>query len=148
MSTRKDAARDAEEFARAQMFYGEGAGTRRKLIQATVDSKINRDPAYGRAFRDALSAQDMAEHASKARKERSRKDTSKAVEKNLRGILTGKNQSVNTSILVLGAVVYYAHQTGIDKKVADAVKKKRRQFKNWRMLNKISKNLDHNVYHL
>lgn len=141
MGIKKEATRDAAEFARAQMFYGEGAGTRRKLIQATVDAKINRDPAYGRAFRAALAAQDMAEHASKARRERRRIDTTTTVNKNLRGILTGKNQSVNTSILVIGAVAYYAHQTGLDKKVVEVVKKKHQQIKSKRLARKIARNL-------
>lgn len=141
MGTKKEATRDAAEFARAQMFYGDGAGTRRKLIQATVDSKINRDPAYGRAFREALAAQDMAEHASKARRERRRIDTTTAVNKNLRGIVTGKNQSVATSILVIGSVAYYMHETGLDKKLVDGIKKQHQKFKHKRLSRKIGRNL-------
>jgi hypothetical protein len=38
-STSRDAAKDAKEFARAKAFYGEGAGTRRKLIRGTVEGK-------------------------------------------------------------------------------------------------------------
>lgn len=41
--TNREARKDASEFARAQMFYGEGAGTRRKLIRATVDAKTKKD---------------------------------------------------------------------------------------------------------
>lgn len=122
MSTAKEARRDAEEFARAQMFYGEGAGTRRKLIQATVQSKIDRNPAYGRAFAQELSHQDMAEHANKARKERSRQDKSESVSRNVRAIARGDNRGVNASLIVLGTVAYYAHQSGIDKKIYDAAK--------------------------
>lgn len=36
-STKRVAKRDAKEYARAQMYYGEGAGNRRKLIKATVE---------------------------------------------------------------------------------------------------------------
>lgn len=144
MSTTKEARRDAEEFARAQMFYGEGAGTRRKLIQATVDSKIARDPEYARVFREEIAKQDMADHAFKARKERKRKDTSQTVSKNVRGILSGQNQGVNASVLVIGTVVYYAHKYGIDKKIADATRKKWRHFRNRRT----AKNVVYNITNL
>lgn len=43
--TRHKAKKDAKEFARAKMFYGEGAGNRRKLIKATV-SERSKDPGY------------------------------------------------------------------------------------------------------
>ena len=35
---RRKARKDAKEYARAKMYYGEGAGNRRKLIRATVKS--------------------------------------------------------------------------------------------------------------
>ena len=41
----KEASKDAKEFARAKMFYGEGAGNRRKLIKATVNQK-SKDEYY------------------------------------------------------------------------------------------------------
>ena len=72
--TNRDAAKDAKEFARAKMFYGKGAGTRRKLINSTVESKRKKDSDYGKAFDHHLAKQDMSTHASKARGERSRKD--------------------------------------------------------------------------
>lgn len=141
MGVKKEARRDAEEFARAQMSYGEGAGTRRKLIQATVDSKMKHDPIYEQQFFQALNQQDMAEHASKARSERRRKDTTRTVSKNVRGVLTGRNQGVNTAVLVLGTAAYYAHQTGLDRKIADATKAKWRKFKHRRMAKKAFHNI-------
>jgi hypothetical protein len=116
MNTTKEARRDAHEFARAQMYYGEGAGTRRKLIEATVDAKTRRNPTYGQAFHIALADQDMAEHAEKARKERERTDRHEAVRRNTRAILTGRNQNAQTGILVLILVGTIAHRTGLDKK--------------------------------
>jgi hypothetical protein len=148
MNAQKEARRDAEEFARAQMFYGEGAGTRRKLIQATVDSKIARDPAYGRAFRHELERQDMAEHAQKARKERRRTDASSSVSRNVRAIARGDNKGVNASLLVLGTVVYYAHQTGLDVKIIDASKKRYDKFKQKRANKKVARNVVHNITNL
>jgi len=72
--TNREAKKDAKEFARAKLFYGEGAGNRRKLINNTVADKRKRDPAYGKAFDHHLSNQNLADHAQKARKERSRTD--------------------------------------------------------------------------
>lgn len=115
MNATKEARIDAQEFARAQMYYGEGAGIRRKLINNTVDAKVARDPVYGRAFDKELRKQDMADHASKARKERTRRDTNKTVSKNIRGIATGNYQSVNTGLLVIVAAATIAHKTGYDQ---------------------------------
>lgn len=117
MSTASQARRDAREVARAQMFYGEGAGNRRKLIAASVQAKIDRDPAYGRAFRQAIAREDMAEHASEARKERRRLDRNDAISRNTRAVMTGNKQSMQTSVLVATTIAYFAHQTGLDKKV-------------------------------
>ena len=117
MKTEKEARRDAREFARSQMYYGEGAGTRRKLIRATVDAKAHKDPAYARAFHHELASQDMAEHAAKARQERRRRDVSHTVGKNIRGIASGNHQGVNAGIVTVLAVVTIAHKTGLDVKV-------------------------------
>lgn len=70
----KSAQKDAHEFARAKAFFGEGAGTRRKLIKQTVDAKTQRVPGYKKAFDHHLSKQDMSKHAEKAVSERSRTD--------------------------------------------------------------------------
>lgn len=72
--TDREARKDATEFARAKMFYGEGAGNRRKLINNSVVDKRKRDPSYGKAFDHHVNQQNMADHAQKARRERSRTD--------------------------------------------------------------------------
>jgi hypothetical protein len=74
-STNRMAKKDAKEFATAKMFYGEGAGTRRKLIKATVEQRSKNDPSYKKAFDHHLGNQDMAARASAATKQRGRKDT-------------------------------------------------------------------------
>jgi hypothetical protein len=73
----RDAKKDAREFARAKQFFGEGAGTRRKLIKATVEGKSAKNPAYAKAFQSHISKQDSSKHASKAVSERRRKDVTK-----------------------------------------------------------------------
>lgn len=66
----KHAKKDAAEHARAKAFFGEGAGTRRKLINATVEGKSKRLPGYKQAFDHHLANQDPSKHASKAQSER------------------------------------------------------------------------------
>ena len=46
---RRRARRDAKEFTQAKMYYGEGAGNRRKLIKATVKAR-SKDPLYKSEF--------------------------------------------------------------------------------------------------
>lgn len=70
----RDARKDAEEFARAKMFYGQGAGNRRKLINKSVEAKTKNNPDYKKAFDRHLAKQDMSTHASAAKKERLRTD--------------------------------------------------------------------------
>jgi hypothetical protein len=125
-STNRTAKKDAKEFARAKQFFGEGAGTRRKLIKATVEGKSKNDPAYKKAFDHHLGQQDMSIHASKAVAERKRKNIKKSAGKGIRGtrhILNGNSQyaSAATAIVVGGAL--YAHKSGIDKTILNEGKK-------------------------
>lgn len=70
----KLAKKDAKEYARAKMFYGESAGTRRKLIKNTVAQRRKENAHYGKAFDDYLSKQNMAKHVGAAKRERKAKD--------------------------------------------------------------------------
>lgn len=70
----KHARKDAREFARAKSYFGEGAGTRRKLIKQTVEAKSKNLPGYKKAFDHHLERQDMSKHAEKAVSERHRTD--------------------------------------------------------------------------
>lgn len=120
-STNRQAKKDAKEFARAKQFFGEGAGTRRKLIKATVEGR-SKDPSYKKAFDHHLGQQDMSVHAAKAKSERKRKDVAKSTRRGIRGtshILRGNSQyaSAATAIVVGGAL--YAHKKGIDKVLLD-----------------------------
>lgn len=76
----KQAKKDAEEFARAKMYYGEGAGNRRKLIKAQVEER-SKSSTYKEAFDQYLNEQDMAEHAKKAKAQRRRTDAANATKK-------------------------------------------------------------------
>lgn len=111
----KVAAEDAYRWARAEMFFGEGAGTRRKLLQAEISHKVENVSGYHEAFEKALGKQDMAEHAIKAAKERRRIDGATFVSRNLRGLATGNRQSLTTGVAVVVGTYAILHQTGLDE---------------------------------
>lgn len=103
--TKRAARGDANEFAKAKMFYGEGAGTRRKLIKAKVESR-SKDPNYKKAFDHYSDGQNMGKRAAQARSERGRKDTVNTIGKTARGV---KNLALGTGASVtIGAMAVYA----------------------------------------
>lgn len=120
--TNREARKDADEFARAKMFYGEGAGNRRKLIKAKVEAKGKRDPNYQKAFDHHLGRQNMAKHAEKARGERKRKDAGAAVRKTGNSI----NRAINgpfagsAAVALITAGAMAARNSGLDRKATDA----------------------------
>jgi len=121
----KLAKKDAKEFARAKMFYGEGAGNRRKLIKNTVKER-SKDPNYKKAFDEALAKQDMADHAIKAQRERKRKDAKKFAGKTARGTyhtIMKDGAQVSAFVGTTAAAIGVLHATGTDKKIVDAGKK-------------------------
>ena len=77
--TKSEARKDANEYARAKMFYGEGAGIRRKKIKARVDTRSKKSKLYRNTFEKALSEQNMDKHAKAATRERKIKDTNSTV---------------------------------------------------------------------
>jgi hypothetical protein len=122
--TNREARKDAAESARAKMFYGEGAGTRRKLIKAQVEAKSKKDPTYKAAFDHHMQRQDLGRHAEKARGERRRKDTRATVRKTGNAV----NRAINgpfagsAAIAMVAAGAAYARNTGMDQKAANAVR--------------------------
>ena len=77
--------RDAKEYTLARMYYGEGAGNRRKLIKATVKARP-KDPFYKNEFDKAVSKTDMSKRASQAHRQRGRKNARNATGKTVRGV--------------------------------------------------------------
>lgn len=107
-STNRIAKKDAHEFARAKSFYGEGAGTRRKLIKQKVEARSSRDSSYKKAFDHHLKNQDQSKHATKAVSERRRKDTTDKGKKSasyLARKFTGEQgtQAAFTAVVLAGA---------------------------------------------
>lgn len=117
---RRAAKKDAKEFARAKMYYGEGAGTRRKLIKAKVEARSARDPLYKSEFDTALSSQNMAKRADEARIKRRSTDVAKTTAKTARGVINiASGTGARASALAIGLVGAYsfAVTTGLDKEV-------------------------------
>lgn len=84
------------------MFYGNGAGNRRKLIKATVNSK-SKDPAYKKAFDHHVENTDMAK-----RGQRHRKTTAEKTAKTGRGIINvARGNARAASATVAGASFVY-----------------------------------------
>lgn len=122
---KRSAKKDAREFARAKMFYGEGAGTRRKLIKAKVESK-SKDENYKKAFDHYFAKQDLGKHASAAKTERRVKDVTNTTKKTGRGIINiinGNPQAASAVAVGLVAVAGAAHKAGVDKMLANQGKK-------------------------
>ena len=114
--TDREARKDAQESARAKMFYGDGAGTRRKLINKSVEAKKARDSDYAKAFDRHISTQDLSKHASKAKSERKRTDRKDRTKKQAGFIarkLTGEmgTQAAFTAV-VLGGAAFLATPQG------------------------------------
>lgn len=125
-STNREAKKDANEFARAKMFYGEGAGTRRKLIKATVESKAKKDPDYKKAFDHHVNNQDLGKRASQARGERRRKDVVSKTGKTARGAyrsLTGGFGSVSMASAAVAGAYLVAKNRGYDQVLANAARR-------------------------
>ncbi|QGZ17216.1 hypothetical protein SEA_GIANTSBANE_12 [Arthrobacter phage Giantsbane] len=121
-STDRAAAKDAKEAALAKMYYGEGAGTRRKLIKATVEAKKKKDPAYAEAYDRHFGNQDLEKATTKAVKQRKRTDRVNATVKTTKGIkhiLSGNSQYANVTATLLVGGAMYAHKKGIDKMLLD-----------------------------
>lgn len=122
--TARTAQKDAEEHTKAKMFYGEGAGTRRKLINAKVNQR-SRDPHYKKAFDHFVSQTDLGKRAEQARSERTRKDVVKKTGRTARGVkntLLGNPQHATIAALGVAAAAKKAHSTGLDKKAYDLAK--------------------------
>lgn len=109
----KDAEKDAKEWAKAKAYYGEGAGTRRKLLKNQLSNKM-KDKDYKEAFESFLSSTDMQKVQKSANRERKVNDAKAFAGKTARGIknfLLGAGTASVTAI----ALVNVARMTGADK---------------------------------
>ena len=125
---RRAAKKDAKEFARAKMFYGEGAGNRRKIIEAKVEGRSAKDPTYKKLFEEHLAKQDPSRHATKAVSERHRKDFTKRNKQRVGFVARSVTGEMGTqaafTALVIGGGTFLASPRGqaIVKKTVANVK--------------------------
>ena len=104
--TNRYAKKDATEFARAKVFYGEGAGNRRKLIKARVEGRSRKDQKYKEAFDFHLERQDSEANAARAVRERRRKNVASSTARTARGVknvLLRNGAPVTVAAAVIGA---------------------------------------------
>lgn len=106
--TKRMARRDAKETARAKMYYGEGAGNRRKFIKNQV-SQRSKDKFYRQMYDESLSKQNMDKHVAAAKRERHTRDAAEFGWEHRAAIASG---------VVAGAAAL--HTTGLDKKIINA----------------------------
>lgn len=119
--TDRMAAKDAREHARAKMYYGEGAGIRRRQINNIVKTR-SKDPSYKAAFDHHLANQDLAKASAKAHSKRHRTDTVNTTKKTVKGvhhILNGNAQYASAASAVIVGGAMYVHKAGIDKMLLD-----------------------------
>jgi hypothetical protein len=109
-STDKLAKRDAKRFVDAKMFYGETAGTKRKLLKAELDKKMKTVPGYEQAFNAHVDSVDRAKSAQKAVGDRNRIDTVKKGRSLLKKVL-----NITGPITVgVASMAYYANKEKVD----------------------------------
>lgn len=116
-STISLAKKDAKRHADAKMFYGETAGTRRKLLKADINKKKSMIPDYEKAFDHHLANVDMAKSARKAVSERTRIDTVRKGRSLVKQIL-GVTGSLTVGIATMA---YYANKQRVDSFVMNNV---------------------------
>lgn len=109
------AKKDAKEFARAKMFYGEGAGNRRKLIKNTVEQRRKDNQHYGEAFDRYLQTQDMAKHASAAKKERAVRTTTSSAARTGRGLVNAAMGNIGRASATAASLYLVGKYTGINE---------------------------------
>lgn len=110
----KMALNDAQRAMAADMFYGEGAGTRRKLLQAEIWPKVDTIEGYREAFDRAYESLDLTKYAEMAVKERKALDRAAKVGKNVRALKSGNLQNLTTGVAVVVGLGIAAHATGLD----------------------------------
>lgn len=127
---KKMAAEDARQWAYAEMFFGEGAGTRRKLLSATIAAKVERISGYHELFQKEYAKQDFSALAIRAAKERRRIDGSHFIKRNLGALARGDRRGMSNGFAAAVIVASVAHTTGYDKKVIEFAKDEYRDVKN------------------
>lgn len=120
--TRKQARKDAQETARSKMYYGEGAGVRRRNINAVVRQR-SKDPTYKKAFDEEYAKQDMGKARRDAERQRKRTDRTEPVKT---GISRGAKKAVTFAATTAAATAtaYYISHPDQAKRMVNTIAKK------------------------
>lgn len=113
----KMVAKDAAEYMAAEMAYGDGSGTRRKLVKPPIHQKMETLPGYEEAFVNAYNNLNMDKFAKASIKERKNLDRAAKAGQNIRAIKNGNLNNLTAGAFIIAGVVTIAHQTGYDKVV-------------------------------
>ena len=115
----KMAAKDAYRLASAEMAFGEGAGTARKLINAEIDQKLltYADTDYNDLLRLEYELLDRGKLAKKAIQNRKVLDLSAKAGQNFRAVKSGNLNNATTGVAVIIGIYMVAKKTGYDKVV-------------------------------
>ena len=108
--SKQEARKDAKEYTQAKMYYGKGAGNRRKLIKAKVNSIKKVNPIYKREFDKLVSQTDMAKRSDEAISQRHRTDRKEAAGRAYRRWRNGATvaSKIVGTVAVGAATAYYA----------------------------------------
>lgn len=94
----KEAKKYADKFMTAKMGYGEGSGTRRKLLKAELEKKFQ-DPAFKEEFDRQVALLDTERYAKAAVVERTAKDTKNKAKKVTKASM---NIAINSAAFAAG----------------------------------------------
>lgn len=115
--TNKLAKKDSKRYAEAKMFYGESAGTKRKLLNAEINQKRKNVKGYSEAFDKHVSNADYGKAAKKAVKKRHGLDRKKYSKQTVKKIfnITGPIS------IAAGAYLYNANKPAVDNAIKNTV---------------------------
>ena len=119
----KIARKDARRYADAKMYYGEGAGNRRKLLKAELDRK-KKDPRYAKLFEEYAANENYARSADRAKFERGARDTGKKVKR--------VAKAVGGIAVVAGGIYYAANKDKVDRIINNTINTSIDKVKNWK----------------
>jgi len=108
--TQREASKDAKRHMDAKMAYGDGAGTRRKLLKAELTPKL-KDPFYAKSFEDALSKISTAKAAANARGWRARQD---AKDQTVRSVKQAAKYVTGTTSVAAIGLAYLKYKPQVD----------------------------------
>ena len=114
----KTAMKDAQRHTDAKMAYGKGAGTRRKLLKAEIDTKM-KDPKYKKAFDDALASADHVKSVNRAKRWRAKEDTKDQAIRSTK--IAAKSLTGTTSVAAAG-ILYLRYKPQVDAVVSNLLR--------------------------